>query len=191
MRRWGWVLLTAALVSTAIFGCSPSSDTGPPPVEDIGPTTPDNLMLFFARAYKAKDLDDYDRALDVSFLFQFTPDIADSLGLPADKPWWGKTEDVSATQVMFEDPSVTDVTFSYEEVGEWIPYEEVREDTTFYGVFRRYNPLIEVIVLEEDSEDPETRYRVDESWLDITVVPDRFSEGFWTILKIEEIKKQQ
>lgn len=191
MRRWGWVLLIAALASTAIFGCSPSSDTGPPPVEEVKRDTPDNLMLFFARAYKEKDLDDYKEALDDDFLFQFTPDIADSLGLPADKPWWGKTEDVKSTQQMFENPNVTDIAFSYETVGEWIPHTEVREDTTFSGLFRRYDPLIEVITLVDNDEDPELKLRVDESWLDIVVVPDRLTAGLWTILRIEESKKQQ
>jgi len=191
MRRWGWVLLAVVLVSTAIPGCSPSSDTGPPPVEEYKRTTPDNLMLFFASAYKEKDLDDYKEALDDDFLFQFTPDIADSLGLPADKPWWGKTEDVASTQQMFEEPTVTDITFSYEKVGEWVIHTEVREDTTFSGLFRRYDPLIEVVTLTENSEDPELRLRVDESFLDVTVVPDRLTEGLWTILRIEESKKNQ
>ena len=147
MRRWGWVLLAAATVSTAIVGCSPSSDVGPPPVEEYKRDTPDNLMLFFAQAYKEKDLDDYDLALDEDFLFQFTPDIADSLGLPADKPWWGKTEELSSTQQMFENPSVTDITFIYETVGEWIPHTEVRDDTTFSGLFRRFDPTIEFVTL--------------------------------------------
>lgn len=178
-------------MSTAIFGCSPSSDTGPPPVEEVGRDTPDNLLLFFARAYKEKDLDDYDEALDEDFLFQFTPDIADSLGLPADKPWWGKTEDIASTRQMFENPNVTDIAFSYEEVGGWNPYVEVREDTTYSGLQRRYDPLIEVITLVENSEDPELKFRVDESLLDITVLPDPFTEGLWTILRIEESKKHQ
>jgi hypothetical protein len=179
------------MISAAIFGCSPSSDTGPPPVEEVDRTTPDNLMLFFARAYKEKDLADYEDALDEDFLFQFTPDIADSLGLPVDKPWWGKTEDVKSTRQMFEEPSVTDITFNYEEVGEWVPHIEVREDTTFSGLFRRFDPVIEVITLVENSEDPELKYRVDESWLDIAIVPDRLTEGLWSILRIEEYKKQQ
>ncbi|MFC1800297.1 hypothetical protein ACFL2Z_05275 [Candidatus Eisenbacteria bacterium] len=189
MRRWGWVLLALALVSTAIFGCSPSSDTGPPPVEEVKPTDPDNLMLFLARAYREEDPDDYDQALDESFLFQFTPDIADELGLPELEPWWGKTEDLGSTRGMFDEPTVTAITFTYETVGEWIPHIEVRKDTTFSGVFRRYDPLIEVITVTDNPEDPELRYRVDGSWLDIIAVPDRFTEGNWTILKIQEVEK--
>jgi len=190
MRRWGWVLLALALVSTAIFGCSPSSDTGPPPVVDVEPTDPDNLMLFLARAYREEDPDDYDQALDENFLFQFTGDIADELGLPPEEPWWGKTEDLVSTRGMFDEPSVTAITFTYEAVGaKWDPHIEVRNDTTFSGVFRRYDPVIRVITVTDDPEDPELIYRVDRSWLDIIAVPDRFIEGNWTILKIEEVEK--
>jgi hypothetical protein len=192
MRRWGWVLLVAVMMFGAVFGCSPSSDKGGPPVREGDRTDPDNLMLFFARAYREEDLDDYDEALDESFYFQFTRDVATELGLPELEPWWGKTEDLGSTGQMFEAPSVTGITFTYEPVGEWIPHIEVRTDTTFSGVFRRYDPLIEVVTIDENPEnpeDPETIYRVDGSWLDIIVVPDRFTEGLWTILKIEEIEK--
>jgi hypothetical protein len=182
--------LTAAFLSTAYFGCSPSSDTGPPPVEESKRDTPDNLMLFLARAYRDKDMDDYYEALDESFLFLFTEEVATELGLPPDEPWWGKTEEVTSTGNMFDSPNVTDIVFSYEAVGlDWDPVTEAREDTTFSGLFRRFDPLIEVTTLVEE-EDPILKYRVNESWLDITVVPDRFTEGLWTILKIEESHKQ-
>ncbi len=190
MRRWGWVLMIGVLVVTTFFGCSPSSDTGPPPVTEYDRTSADNLLKFFAQAYKEKDLTDYDDALDEDFFFQFTPDIADSLGLPPEEPWWGKSEDVNSTRLMFENPNVTDIAFSYESVGEWEDHVEVREDTTFSGLFRRYDPLIEVTVIIESDDDPILKLRVDDSWLDVTVVPDRLTNGLWTILRIEESKKQ-
>jgi len=180
--------MIAALVSTTLFACSPSSDTRPPPVSEYDRTSPDNLLKFFAQAYKEKDLADYDEALDEDFLFQFTPEVASEMGLPADKPWWGKTEDINSTRIMFESPNVTDIAFSYESLAEWDPYTEVREDTTFSGFFRRYDPLIEVTTIVEE-EDPIVKLRVDDSWLDVTVVPDRFTGGLWTILKIEEVPK--
>lgn len=187
MRRWGWVLLVATLVSTAYLGCSPSTDSGPP-VTGYDRTTPDNLMKFFAHAYREKELDDYEEALDEDFLFQFTSEIADELGLPPDEPWWGKTEDVSSTNGLFESPTVTDITFTYEDVGAWEAVNDVRPDTTFSGLFRRLDPVIEVTTLVEE-EDPIKKLRVDGSWLDVTVVPDRYAEGLWTILKIQEIEK--
>jgi hypothetical protein len=192
MRRWGWVLMVAVMMFGAVFGCSPSSDTGGPPDVDVDRTDPDKLMLFFARAYREEDLDDYDEALDESFLFQFTKEVATELGLPELEPWWGKTEDLGSTLNMFESPNMTGITFTYETVGEWVPTVEVRTDTTFSGMFRRYEPLIEVVTILEDPEnpeDPELIYRVDGSYLDIIVVPDRSIEGLWTILKIQEVEK--
>jgi len=191
MRRWGWVLMIAALVSTANFGCSPSSDTGPPPVEEYKRTTPDNLLLFFAEAYKGKEIDDYADALDANFLFQFTNDVANDIGLPADEPWWGKSDDEKSTRTMFDEPTVTDITFSYEFVTpEWDLFSVDRDDTTFSGVWRRLDPLIQVTTITESEIDPILTYRVDSSWLDVYVVPDRYTEGLWTILKIEESEKQ-
>jgi hypothetical protein len=37
--------------------------------------------------------------------------------------------------------------------------------------------------------DPWVTYRVDGSWLDIVVVQDRFAEGHWCILSIQELEK--
>ncbi len=198
MKRWGWVLLAALLIPALQFGCSPSSDQGPPPVEEYDRTTEDNLMLFFANAYREKDLADYEEALDENFLFVFTEDIADSLGLPPDEPWWGKTEDLNSTKILFESETVTDIAFTYEYYTTWVDCIELRieqtpsgpDTTRFSGLCCRLNPLIEVTTIVDNDEDPILKLRVDNSWLDVTVIPDPFNEDLWTVLKIEEIKKQ-
>jgi hypothetical protein len=39
------------------------------------------------------------------------------------------------------------------------------------------------------SEDPALTLRVEYSWFDVIVVPDRFTEGLWSILAIKEMDK--
>jgi hypothetical protein len=72
-------------------------------------TSPDHLLSFLADAYEAEDVDAYGEALSDYFEFEFTPDIADSLGLPQDCPYWGKEEDIASTLKMFDDPDVANV----------------------------------------------------------------------------------
>jgi len=188
--RCGLLLVLAILTTLLLSSCS--GDKGTDVKVDEGPdrTTPNGLLLSFAQSYEEKDLEGYVECLDEDFLFVFTADIADSLGLPPEGPWWGITEDVNSTQIMFENPNVTDIAFSYEVAIPWGPYVEVREDTIFSGVLCRLDPLIEVTTSVGSSEDPILTYRVDSSYLDVVVVPDRFTEGLWCILRIEESKKQ-
>lgn len=182
-------VICPVLAVLLLFSCS---DPQSPPVEETGPdrTSADNLLLMFATSYKEKDLDNYDECLDDDFLFQFTDDVADSLDLPRYEPWWGKTEDLSSTANMFNSPNVTGIEFSYEWIGEWVSCQEVRDDTTFSGLCRRMDPLISVITVV-DSEDPYLMRRVDASFVDVTVVPDRFTNGLWTIVRMNEVKKIQ
>ena len=192
MRRWGWVCTMVVMGIVIYLGCSPTSDTnggGPPATWDR--TNQDNLMNFFAQAYEDKDILDYDDALDVSFLFQFTPEVAESLKLPEDKPWWGKTEDVISTGNMFEEPTVTDIVMDYEYVVDWYTCwdsltTEFGKDTLFSGLCARLKPDIKVTI-ETPGTEPRILW-VNNSWLDVMVVPDRFEDELWTILRIQELE---
>jgi len=182
--------IPAILTTFFLFSCS--GDKGTDIKVDEGPdrSTPESLLLSFAKSYKEKDLEGYGECLDEDYVFVFTPDVADSLHLPPDEPWWGKTEDIESTRNMFEDTVVVNVAFSYEALGEWEAYEEVREDTTYLGLFRRFDPIIVVTVSAHSEYDPILYFRVDQSWLDVMVVPDQHTEGLWCILSIEEVEKQ-
>lgn len=190
LRSRFWIILPLVFVSLAV-SCSGdrSTDTGDVETPDL--SNPDSLLKFLAESYVEKDLDGYDDCLDESFLFVFTDDVADSLGLLPNLPWWGKTEDVHSTRMMFDDPSVESIRFVYELVGAWVDTTVVRPDTTFAGSFRRIDPMIEILTVTEDPEDPMLLFRADGSWLDVVVVPDRFWEGHWCILSIQEVEKQQ
>lgn len=184
--RHGGFLVFPILALLLVFSCS---DPQSPPVKKELDRSAGNLLLAFAKSYKEMELAGYDDCLDEDFRFIFTPQVADSLSLPPDEAWWGKTEEIACAGNMFEDPVVLKVTFSYETLGDWIPTQEVREDTVFAGLFRRLDPLIEVTVSAGSEYDPMLKFLVDESWLDVIVVPDRFTEGLWCILSIQEVEK--
>ena len=183
------ILTFLLLFGLLLFACS--DPESPPVKEDPGfdRSTPDELLKMLAHSYMEKDLDGYGECLDDDFLFVFFDEIADTVGLPPDEPWWGKTADIACTRNMFEDPVVQSVAFTYEALDEWFAHQEVRPDTTYSGLFRRVDPLIEVTVSAGSEYDPILNFRVVESWLDIVVVPDRFTEGSWCILRIEEFHK--
>jgi hypothetical protein len=183
-------LIIPLLAAMFLFSCSDSES--PPLTEDpsYDRTTPDNLLVMLMGSYKEQDLDGYAECLDKDFLFQFTEDVAHEIGLPQMEPWWGKTTDLASTGMMFEDPHVESITCTYEVVGSWMPHTVLRSDTTFSGLFHRIDPLIEVAVAVSGCPgDPWVTYRVDGSWLDIVVVQDRFAEGHWCILSIQELEK--
>jgi hypothetical protein len=142
-----------------------------------------------AVAYGDKDIEAYEEALHDEFLFVFTEDVADSLNLPPEEPWWGKTQDVAATARMFNASNVTDIAMQYVSEEPWVPHEEQRPDTTYSGVFSRVTP--DILVVIEDPGQEALRLVVNESFLDVVVVQDpKFPDRVqWVFLKIEEIEK--
>jgi hypothetical protein len=185
------LLVIPVFAALLVFSCS--DPESPPVTDDPGydRANPDNLLLMLAGSYKEMDLDGYDECLCEDFRFYFTDEIADSLGLPSEDPWWGKTDDLMSTGNMFASQQVTDVRFTFEYVTEWAPFEAVRGDTTYTGLRRRLDPLIEVVIEIESSEDPLLIYRVDDSWLDITIAPDPYEAGLWFIVGIEESHRHE
>jgi hypothetical protein len=189
MRWRGWVTAVILIGFAIHYGCSPTSDRGIEPPIEYDRTTPDNLLNFLSQAYEDKDLDHYDEALDEDFLFQFTEDVADEMGLPEDKPWWAKTEDLSSTKNMFEAPEVSSIVMEYEIKVPWYTCEEIRDDATYSGKCCEVTPEIKVTIEDEAGGEPTTLW-VNFSYLHITVIQDRFDESLWTIVRIEEHPKQ-
>jgi hypothetical protein len=183
------VLLAAWIMVLAGLGCSPTSDPGGGGPGPISRDTPDHLLNWLAVSYQEKDIDKYEEALHDAFIFIFTDDIAESLGLPAEKPWWGKTKDVGSTQKMFASTEVTDVNMRYESVGRWVADEEERPDTTYSVVFSRVQPEIKVTI-EKPGEEAIV-YWVNNSYLDINVVKDPKypNQNLFVVLSIQEIPK--
>ncbi len=180
MRRWVTVVLLIFLAGYG-GGCSVSSDGGTAPEPDLDRTTPENLMNFFADAYERRDIDKYAESLHDEYQFTFLPADADSVGLPPDEPWWGKTEDVAGTAHMFDAQTVTKIEMHLEVAGGPWPTED--------GLGYRLDPLIKVTEEKPNAEEPLTHI-VEGSWLYVEIVVDPYDENLWVFKEIEEVKKE-
>ena len=165
---------------------------GPP---DIDRTSPDRLLNYFAYAYENQEIDRYDEAIDDYFEFEFTPDVADTLGLPEETPWWGKVEDRQSTLNMFNAEEVKSVEFHltetgvnapWEDCGRWFLIGDPPESTFIMGLCKEFEPDIKVTI--EEAVEPRILW-VNTSLLDIMVRPDPNDPELWTILRIREALK--
>jgi hypothetical protein len=158
-------------------------------------TSPDGLLEFLAEAYERENIDAYSEALSDFFEFEFTDDIADSLGLPRESPWWGKMEDVNSTRNMFDDPDVTVIKLLLEyRIGQ--DWEDCSRrfirgdppDTTFINALcKTFEPDIRVYMEEPGAE--ERVLWVNDSLVDIMITPDPHEEGLWVVLRIAEERR--
>jgi len=192
MRRWVLFATMTAAVALAGGGCwNPFShdDDGNGNGGRGDRKTPDHLLEFFAMAYEDKDVQRYGEALDLNYRFQFMEKDWDEAGVPSWAPYWGKTEDVPRTQNMFEDASITAISFEFGEP-RFVNWLE-SSDTIFVdgnpvevdALLGRYQPDIQVTV----AGDPEPiTYWVNASLVDVKVIRDRFDPKLWTILRLVE-----
>lgn len=147
--------------------------------------SPDAVLKYMEFGYSNEKIGMYQKVLHEQFLFVFTPEVADSLGLPPDQPWWGKTNDVACTRHMFYDGAVVLVMMELTKAGDWIACHDPY--TGLDGLCCRLEPDIRVLI---DSGPGEMlTLWVNNSWLDIMVVADPDHQGLWKILRIEEIEK--
>jgi len=207
--QWGFrqllgLLIFLVLATALLLSCSDTRHTDPDldyavdrkstddPSEfmcaDRG--TPDALIDYVEHAYSSEYALLYRDALHTLFLFEFTDDVADSLGLPPDQPWWGKTDELASAINMFNGAEVTRVKLSLARMGEWTPCVDPRPGSspdTLYGQFARFVPDISVTI-ERPGEEP-IILMVDNSYIDIIVVPDPRFRGLWTVARMQEIYK--
>jgi hypothetical protein len=187
MKRLTGVLLGVGIAVLVGLGCSPTADVGNGN-DPIDRDTPDHLLNWLSYYYQERDIDRYEEALHEAFIFVFTKDVADSLGLPDDEPWWGRTQDVNSTRKMFAASEVTDIKMDYVNVERWQAVTDSVGGQEYHGVFSRVTPEI-FVTIDRPNEEP-TTHVVRESWLDITVVEDPTvqEEVLFVLLKIEEVE---
>jgi hypothetical protein len=197
--KYAGILVTVVLIS---LSCSDSRPTEPieeglydemRDVERVGPTstersmadraTRDGLLECFAISYTNEGIGQYGQTMDDAFLFEFTPEVAESLGLPPDQPWWGKAEDLMSTQNMFRDRMVTDVQMSLSRITTWDVCSEPHFNGAAYCA--RVNPDIRVTV-ESPGGDTFTML-INNTWLDFIVAQDPDYPELWAIGKITEV----
>lgn len=192
MRRGGWIIFGLSVVILIMAGCwNPFSSDGGGGGD--GPVkyerTRDGILNFFANAYENRDLEGYKEALHDKFQFQFTPEVAESIGLPADEPWWGKTEDVASTGNMFNEQTVTRIKMDLPDPA-WLACRVIRQNPkpdppdTLEGFCTRVTPDIRVTIEEPGQE--ELILLVNKSWLYIAITLDPNDDELWQIIGIEE-----
>lgn len=180
-----WIVMVL-LIGFLSASCGKDSTTGPK--DDDGcraPDTPDNLIAAVACAYQTKDLDFYESLLHEGYRFVFVVDVADSLGLPADEPWWGKTKDLGSTANLFADGNAAfSITFAPVSDG-WTPAEVDCDGIVCNGFFRRY--IIDLkLEIEGAGAEPMTIIG-DDTFLDVVVVPHPLYDGHFAVLVMEEV----
>ncbi len=182
-----WVAISLGAILVAGCGsdksCSPNEDDFPPGRET-------DLLNYYAVAIVDEDIDAYEEALHDNFLFVFTETTADSLGLPTDQPWWGKTAELAAMRDLFEDTTVLEIEFEFTAVGIWSPVElEIEPGDLINGIFTRTTPVMRLTIQEPGQELKTLIY--DKTYFDITVVRDpKFPDHIlWVIARIEEVLK--
>ena len=185
------LLLVSALTVVLCIAVACENKTCTCEVEDDYYTrsSPDELLSAYAHALVSKNLAACDECLHEKYIFEFTSDIAETLGLPPDAPWWGKTEDMSATQNMFNASNVTSIEMTFIRITDWLRCLEVRPGSppdTLAALQADLDPDIKVTV--ETGEDP-TTYWVNDSRFNVAVTVDPAETDLWVILRITEAKK--
>lgn len=187
-----YLILLAALV---VLSCGNSVDSD---VEvnsdylahDINPRAhrlpdtaePDMATHMLAHAYENLNLGLYDELLHSDFRYEFTPEDADSLGLPPDEPWWYKVPDVQSTQRLFEDPELISIRMDLERVTSWSLHTDSL--TGLQGRLAQFEPDIRITV---DFGPEPIIFLINGSVLDIFVVPVQDGgPADWRVLSIKE-----
>lgn len=172
-----YIAIGILLVSALFFLTSCGSDSCPDVNgEEHSRASIEGLIEHFAGSLEARDIDAYSGCLTEGYIFEFTPEDADSLGLPPDEPWWGKIPDVASTSNMFSDPEVTQIQVDL--------YIESRGYAG--GIYTvTCDPSIKVTIEPAGGGEAFT-YWVYGSWLYFKIGPDEAESGLLQIVGIRE-----
>lgn len=141
--------LVLILLFTAVLGGCGGGDsvTKPPPGLRL-PTTPDEFVSEFRRAYNDRDLDTLQVLFSPDFVFYFSPGEVDTVGVD---PEWGKVAEFESMTTMFagstgvrpdgSEQASVDLQFSFglffvPEDSAWIPRDDPPFDGTLFRTFR-------------------------------------------------------
>lgn len=194
---WRTVLIAGIMMMSCAnpFG---TDDDGGNGGGKINRKSPDALVNFFIYAYENKDLDLYDEALDDRFLFELDPVDAQKEGLPPDKPWWGKTEDMAITAKMFDPnfvphdtvPKVISIKAEFAKKDNWTAsLVPVSNGDTIDAFVAKFEPDMSIDV--EYADKKTVTKLVNNSYVDIWVTQDLDHPGLWRIVKMLETRKSQ
>jgi hypothetical protein len=192
MRREACIITMLCFATLSLF-CSDNRHCDVPDQQTScpDPISPDSLLNSLACALETKNLDAYEHVLHDSFRFYFTSDIAESLGLSPNEPFWGKAADTTSTSNLFSDSTVTTIGMIFTYSVEWSrgachrSFPEIMADTVWADALCiLVRPDIKISI-EKQGEDPLILW-INGTSLDIMVVQDALGANVWTILAIRE-----
>jgi hypothetical protein len=182
------LVVLAILAAAVVFSCGSDKPTAP---KITGPNraTPDSLLAVFAKSLKEHNIALYAECLEDSYAFTFHQSDWTAAGVNADKPFWGKSEDVPRTANMFSAPDVKDIVFDWQDpVVDWAACTDsifvVDHWQTQACSCATYQPDIKITV--QHGEEEALTYWVHLSRFVLSVCPDRLDNHLWTVLRMRE-----
>ncbi|MGQ9603380.1 MAG: hypothetical protein ACUVUU_04130 [bacterium] len=162
---------------------------------NISRKSPDALINFFVYVYQARDLRGYEEALEDRFVFELREDDADALGLPPDRAWWSKQEELKIAGRMFDPdfvphenfPKMRNIQISLAPSSGWRDAELIIGDDKVDTFLRKYEPDMSIFL--EYADGSSITKLVKQSQLDIWVTQDTDNPGLWKIIKMKETRK--
>jgi hypothetical protein len=150
-------------------------------MEPASKRTVDEALLDYAKSIEDKDIETYGDCLDYDHRFIFMEDVADSLHLPPEAPWWTKTEDLEAMSTIFGHAYVSDILFKY---------DVVSRDTSWTAgrMVIKLRVLPDIWLTYELPWEEPVYFRVNDEYMDFKFVSRGCCCGRWTIFSVEEIR---
>ncbi len=106
----GLMLVTFGLL---VLLSSCGDETCGPGDQEIKRTSPEALVSALAQSFESKSPSLYAECLASDFIFEFTHQDAEFLGLALWNPIWSRDEDTTAVSKMLSDPAIKSIVFDY------------------------------------------------------------------------------
>lgn len=139
-------------------------------------STPEQVLVLFAKACMARDLDACAKYLDETYVFEFAEDDWDSVGVTADAPYWVREADLEAMDSLFTSPAIVTLHFTWN-----LPISEYTGADSAQFVFE---PDIQLTVTQEGTE-PVTFWAY--GYRSAVTFKRSAADPCWTITKMREM----
>jgi hypothetical protein len=185
LRRIRSVAAVFPLLITVLWVGSCGDDRcGPTGRREEDPrSAPGRLLKAFTECHEERDIKVYSELLDEDYRFGFTPEVAESLGLPADEPWWFKEQELAATANMFDSQTVKSIKFD-----SWISDRDTTGTGDSMAIALRLGFDFRLTV-EEPGREPLLLRAGGQTRLDLVVVPDPADPDLWVIREVAETSR--
>lgn len=174
-------ILALVLAIVLVGSCGDERCTWSGRGDEVDPrSTPGGLVKALTECHEERDLEGYSEILDEDYRFVFTPEVAESLGMPADEPWWFREDELAATGNMFDCETVKAIKFD-----SWIR----DRDTTGTGDSMAIALKLDFdfrLTIEEPGRETLILWAGTHTRLDLIVVRHPTDPDLWVIEEITE-----